>query len=123
MKKLYLVLMLSFMSVPAQADFFKGNEAYEDKDYSTAFKEWQYSAMQGVGEAQNNLGMLYENGQGVPKDYAQAFKWYGKAAEQGHAKAQYNLGAMYDNGEGVTQDPIRAANWYRKAAEQGISRP
>jgi len=32
--------------------------------------------------AQNNLGVMYENGQGVPQDYKEAVKWYTKAAEE-----------------------------------------
>ena len=70
-------------------------------------------------DAQYNLGLMYDNGEGVPQDYAEAVKWYRLAAEQGHAKAQYNLGLMYDNGEGVPQDYAEAVKWYRLAAEQG----
>ena len=32
---------------------------------------------------QFNLGIMYENGEGVPQDYKEAVKWYTKAAEQG----------------------------------------
>jgi hypothetical protein len=70
-------------------------------------------------EAQFNLGLMYDKGQGVPQDYAEAAKWYRKAAEQGNAEAQYNLGMMYYAGQGVPQDHAVAAKWYRKAAEQG----
>jgi TPR repeat protein len=34
--------------------------------------------------AQNNLGGMYANGEGVEKDDAKALKWYRKAAD--HAK-------------------------------------
>jgi len=70
-------------------------------------------------DALYNLGILYDNGQGVKQDYSSAAKWYTKAAEQGHASAQYNLGVLYDNGQGVKQDYSSAAKWYTKAAEQG----
>ena len=53
--------------------------------------------------AQNNLGLMYANGEGVPEDDAEAVHWYRKAAKQGYADAQYNLGLMYDYGEGVTR--------------------
>lgn len=29
--------------------------------------------------AQNNLGVMYANGQGVPRDFAETFKWYSLA--------------------------------------------
>ena len=33
--------------------------------------------------AQNNLGMLYHAGKGVPVDYLKAIKWYNQAAQKG----------------------------------------
>ena len=68
--------------------------------------------------AQYNLGVMYDNGQGVLQDDAVAVKWYRLAAEQGNAFAQYNLGVMYANGKGVPQDDAEAVKWYRLAAEQ-----
>jgi TPR repeat protein len=77
------------------------------------------AAEQGDADAQFNLGVMYDKGQGVAQDYSQAADWYRKAAEQGNANAQYNLGVMYLNGQGAPQDDSQAANWFRKAAEQG----
>jgi len=59
------------------------------------------AAEQGHAEAQNVLGLRYENGQGVEKDYVKAIEWYSKAAAQNLATAQFNLGEMYNNGYGV----------------------
>lgn len=70
--------------------------------------------------AQNELGLMYAMGVGVPQDYAEAVKWFRKAAEQGLAFAQYNLGLSYDSGKGVPQDYAKAAKWYRMAAKQGF---
>ena len=58
------------------------------------FKETLQAAEQGNADAQFNLGVMYDTGQGVRQDYAQAVQWYRKAAEQGLADAQYNLGVM-----------------------------
>jgi len=85
-------------------------------------KEFQQMVEQGDASAQFNLGVKYDNGQGVPQDYQEAVKWYRRAAEQGDASAQYNLGVKYDNGQGVPQDFVEAMKWYRLAAEQGIAR-
>jgi len=71
--------------------------------------------------AQNNLGLLNANGQGVTQDYQEAVKWYRMAAEQGNALAQYNLGLLTFNGKGATQDYEEAARLYRLAAEQGLA--
>ena len=61
-------------------------------------------AILGYANAQYNLGLAYDNGQGVPQDDAQAVAWFRKAAEQGDANAQHNLGYAYANGQGVPQD-------------------
>ena len=101
------------------ADFQTGLEAYERGDFATALREWRSLAEQGHAVAQNNLGALYDNGEGVPEDDVEAVKWYRKAAEQGYALAQFGLGRMYGSGRGVPQDDAEAVRWYRKAAEQG----
>ena len=71
-----------------------------DSEPSTA----EMSAEQGDAMAQNNLGVMYQKGEGVPQDYKEAVKWYRLAAEQGHATAQTNLGGMYYKGQGVPED-------------------
>lgn len=83
------------------------------------FDETMAEANQGDAIAQFNLGVMYENGEGVPENDAEAVKWYRKAADQGLADAQYNLGLMYSSGEGVPENDAQAVRWYRKAADQG----
>ena len=100
------------------ADFNKGLTAAQSGDFATALKEWKPLAGQGDADAQTNLGLMYQNGWGVPQDDKEAVYWYKLAAEQGDAKAQYNLGVMYDVGEGVPQDDKEAVRWYTLAAEQ-----
>ena len=70
-------------------------------------------------KAQYRLGLMYENGQGVPQDYKEAVKWYRLAAGQGHAHAQYNLGIGYAYGQGVLQDNVMAHMWYDIGAANG----
>ena len=84
-----------------------------------SFEDIRKAAENGDAEAQYNLGLMYNNGDGVQQDYAEALKWYHKAAEQGNADAQYNIGDMYHDGEGVSRDYAEAAKWYHKAAKQG----
>ena len=78
-------------------------------------------AEQGHTDAQNNLGVMYLNGEGVAKDYSEAVKWYRLAAEQGSYQAQVNLGFMYATGKGVSQDYKEAYAWLHMAAAQGNS--
>ena len=97
----------------------QGLEATKRGDYQTAFKLWLPLAEQGDASAQFNLGMMYDNGQGVKQDDVEAVKWYRQAAEQGYAKAQYNLGVKYYQGEGVRQDKGQAKEWFGKACDNG----
>ncbi|MBQ9771958.1 MAG: sel1 repeat family protein, partial [Lentisphaeria bacterium] len=52
---------------------------------------YRKAAEQGNALAQYNLGVCYENGEGVQKDLVQAVFWFRKAADQGYAQAQEAL--------------------------------
>ncbi len=115
-----LAAVVVLVAAPAwPADFEAGWEAYQLGDYATALKEWRSLAELGRADAQYNLGVLYDNGEGVPEDYKEAVRWYRLAADQGYAKAQSNLGLMYEYGEGVAQDDVQAHLWANLAAAQG----
>jgi|TARA_B110000908_G_scaffold154348_1_gene191585 hypothetical protein len=58
-------------------------EAYNSGDFKTALAEWTPIAEQGDAYVQNNLGLIYDSGEGVPENDKTAVKWYTKAAEQG----------------------------------------
>ena len=122
MRTLIIIPVLLFsllLGVPSySADFNKGLTAAQSGDFATALKEWKPLAEEGNAVAQNNLGLMYHNGWGVPQDYKEAVLLYRLADEQGYAKAQFNLGVMYDVGEGVPQDDKEAVRWYTLAAEQ-----
>jgi TPR repeat protein len=77
------------------------------------------AADQGDAVAQHNLGLMYEEGRGVPQDDAEAVKWYRRAADQGNALAQDKLGVIYVQGRGVPQDDAEAVKWFQRAANQG----
>jgi TPR repeat protein len=72
------------------------------------------SATVGSLERQSNLGIQYENGNGVTQGHVEAVSWYRLSAKQGYANAQSNLGGMYRAGNGVKQDqlkPCAGAGW------------
>ena len=117
-----LVVMLPLVACSEPpTDYEKGLAAGKAQDYPEALRWYRKAAEQGDAPAQNNLGVMYEEGRGVAQDYAEALRWYHKAAQQGNADAQHNLGNMYESGLGVKQDDREAVRWWRKAAEQGNS--
>jgi TPR repeat protein len=77
------------------------------------------SAEQGYALAESNLGLMYEEGQGVKQNYEEAIKWYRLAAKQGLAGAQSKLGFIYESGNGIMQDYKEAVKFYRQSAKQG----
>ena len=85
----------------AIASFRRGLTAYNEGDYATALREWRPLAQQGDADAQNNLGVLFLKGQGVPKHYEIAVVLFRLSAKQGNSTAQSYLGGMYGLGQGV----------------------
>ena len=78
-------------------------------DYS--LEECQAKAAEGNAEAQWQLGLRYENGDGVKKNNMRALAQYKKAAEQRHRKACAKLADLYENGRFVKKDPVQAAKY------------
>ena len=100
---------------------FQLGRAYRASDnFKSAVEYYRKAAEQNYAAAQNSLGNIYADGQGVLADDEQAVAWYRKAAEQGLATAQNNLGTMYWTGRGVSADAEEAVAWFRKAASQGL---
>ena len=84
-----IVLLLALgLSEPVLAGPLEDADAAHNKqDYATVLRLLRPLAEQGDARAQNNLGAMYDKGQGVPKDYVQAVKWWRLAADQGDARA------------------------------------
>ena len=114
LKRLLLtVSMCCLVATANAAPIDDATAAYIKGDYAQALNILRPLAAQGNTEAQNNTGVMYEEGLGVTQNYQEALKWYRLAADQGDALAQYNTGAMYRNGQGVTQNYQEAMRWYR----------
>ena len=76
----------------------------------------------GFAKAQNNLGALYDGGEGVGVDHGAAAFWYEKAAAQGNASALNNHGILHEDGvvdPGRGPDLTRARELYAGAAALG----
>lgn len=68
-------------------------------------------AQEGDSVAQNDLGILYAEGEGVGQDDAEAIEWFLKSAEQGNSYAACNLALHYGSGRGVKRDVIETLKW------------
>lgn len=112
----FLAIMLSLISVHAQADSRKALDAYEKGDFKAAMGQLNLCESDRI--CQFLKGTLYENGDGVLQNYKAAFKWYSLSANQDYGPAQVFLGNLYNAGRGVPQDFKEAAKWFRLAADQ-----
>lgn len=100
-------------------DRFFGYAAYKSGYYQRAMDLWLPLAEAGDPRAQEFIGILHEEGHGVPKDIEKAISWYERAAESGDMAAQYNLGRIYLEGKLVEADVERGRELLKRAAEQG----
>ena len=72
-------------------------------------------------EAQFELAIMHENGEGGPPDLVEARRLLDLAADQGDADAQFSLACMHEHGEGGPPDRAKARRLYRLAADQFVS--
>lgn len=94
-------------------------ESEDNEQISEEVKIYLSLAEKGIDDAAYNLGVCYENGDGVKQDFSKAVYWYKKAADKGNAAAQHNLGICFYNGSGVAVDHSEAARLFKLSAEQG----
>ena len=124
MLKPYYAILLTLAclnSTLAQDNSFDaGIAALERGHYATAMRAWIKMANEGIPEAQNNIGHLYEEGFGVAQDYPKAMSWYKEAADQGLAEAQHNVGMLYFEGYGVKKNYREAVKWFKLATAQKL---
>jgi len=77
----------------------------------------------GDAEAQYQLALRFDQGQGVPQNFAAARPWLLRAAEQGQAAAQNLLGLYHVRrltGDRAETDQAQALHWLRQAAQSGV---
>ena len=80
---LTFLFLFSGSSVVIADDYQDGLDAYKRQDYKEAIKWFRLSAEQGHAKAQNNLGSMYEKGQGVLQDYSLAHMWWNICGSSG----------------------------------------
>jgi uncharacterized protein len=98
---------------------YKGYAEFKMAHYDNARVIWEALSERGNAEANFNLGILHEDGLGVPASIQTAISYYEKAAVAGSSKAQYRLGLLYSVGATVPKDETKAGKWLTAAAAQG----
>src|SRR6476661_3471443 len=82
-----IILALSVIAPAAAGPLDDADAAIKRRDYATAVRLIRPLAEQGDANAQYNLGVLYDNGLGVPQDRVRAYMWLNLAAMQGRESA------------------------------------
>lgn len=77
------------------------------------------SAENGNKISQYNLGMRFEEGNGLDKNLSMALKWYKKSAVQGYIIAQQRIGYNYIKGVWGKVNLEKGLKWYEMAGENG----
>ena len=123
MRKLTLIAaVLAFGSLAANAEPLQdGARYFQRADYNRALASWRPLAVQGNPVAQNNLGIMYLDGKGVPQNTSEAVRYLSLSAAAGSSLGQNNLGGLYRDGKGVPRDYGKAAQWFSASAAQGNS--
>ncbi len=88
----------------------------QEKNLQKARYWYYWSAVNGFAGAQNNLGDLYEKGDGTPVDIGMAIYWYTQAAMQGEPTAYLSLGELFLEGKGIERNYFTSAFWLSLAA-------
>ncbi|WP_082591310.1 DUF3857 domain-containing protein [Duganella sp. Root198D2] len=86
-------------------------------DRALALKFYAIGARQEYGAAINNLGEMYELGQGVQQSYPKAIELYKRAALAENRTAFLSFSSLFANGLGVKKD-LRIAYTYLALAEK-----
>ena len=120
-QSVFLITIISSFSMQIFAGMDEARKAYDEGNYELSMREASNLANKGNADAQNFVGVMYSNGEGVEKNINKAFDWFVKSANQGNPKAQSNLANCYENGEGAKKDLKKAAMLYLKAASQGFA--
>ena len=89
------------------------------QNYTNAIKWFRKAAEKGSPSAQCFIGVMYEQGWGVPQDSTEAIRWFQTSAKQANPDAECWLAVMYEQGRGVATNSTEALKWLRQAAEHG----
>ena len=88
---------------------------WDGGDPKTAFRIIREWALAGDETAIQNLGYMYDCGEGTRRDRSKAMYWYRRSYRMGHSVSAMNIATVYrDEGK-----PRLAFAWYKRAAAMG----
>ncbi|WP_374439920.1 tetratricopeptide repeat protein [Stella sp.] len=102
-----------------RARFQLGRALDKAQRWDEAVQHYRRAAEESYAPAQASLGLLYEDGRGVPEDPVTAMRWYRLAAIQSYPPADTAIGLLHLEGRGTRRDEREAARWFRQSAERG----
>src|SRR6186713_3233066 len=91
-----LVLIAMLASPATKADLYSAQAAADAKDFARAFELFRELAQLGHTGAQENLAVMYVNGEGVKRDNVLGYAWATLAKEQGGGEAAAGIIAQLD---------------------------
>jgi TPR repeat protein len=80
----------------------------EEGELEDTVKWLEKSVKNGNVDAHLDLGLVLQNGTGIPQDEKRAVSLFMTASKNGSRTAYYNLGTCYQEGSGVPQSDIKA---------------
>ncbi|WP_319550282.1 tetratricopeptide repeat protein [Desulfogranum marinum] len=105
-------------ALTAQEQYERARQFHEQGNDVQGCAWLEKAANQGHRDAQNKIGVCYQNGYGGTKSLQKAAYWYAKAAELGDYSSMSNLAGMLASGDGVPRDCRRAEQYFRRSADQ-----
>lgn len=121
-KTMFTGLMLLALCAASLAQANTLEEAKQkllQKDYAAAHAIYLSLANQNDAKACYNLGLMYQDGDGVAKNMDEAVKWYTKSAELNYKEAQYMLASLVFQRQIQSISYPQAVTYYEQAAKQG----
>ncbi|MFQ6405501.1 tetratricopeptide repeat protein [Methylophilus sp. 'Pure River'] len=104
----------------AQANTLEeAKQKLSQKDYAGAHAIYLSLANQNDAKACYNLGLMYQDGDGVSKNMDEAVKWFTKSAELNYKEAQYTLASLVFQRQIQSISYPQAVTYYEQAAKQG----
>ena len=114
------LMLMAIARVAVAGPLEDGRAAFNRGDYATALRLWYSLADFGNAQAQNNIGIMYRDGLGVPRNYVEALRLFGFAIAKELPEAEYNLGDLYGR-PWAKQDLKASLFWMRQAASHGYA--
>ena len=109
------------MPLSPQQEKVQTARAIEAKPNATSIQSLIAKANHDDNDAQYDLGMRYQYGNGVEKSRSKAHRWLNKSAESGNPRAQYALSMFYQQFARNQAGVKKALLWLKRAADQGLA--